>query len=195
MRIFAAVMVLTLAVAACGSNQVTPGPVGPTGTPIPSAASNVPPAVIASGVPEGQSSPPPSAAAPAPSASPDAAAAGKAYLAAAGKINKAVKALDRKYPTFKTVAQARTYYRKAAKLERAFTDAVRKIQFPPDMASDVKSLLAKDASLQSLYIEAGNARSWTEFDSVSSAITKTGRSASAAANLVRQDLGLPSVPF
>jgi hypothetical protein len=134
---------------------------------------------------------------PSPSPSPtpvDRAAAAQAYLAAAGSYNKANDALAKKYPTFKTVAQGRAFFAARAKLGRIFADAVRRIVFPPDMAADVRSLLAKDAALEAAEIEASSARTGSELLSAAKAVQSTGRAAAAAANLVRQDLGLPSVP-
>jgi hypothetical protein len=137
-------------VSGCGTTQPTAVPlvVAPTSTPTPLASPVVVPADVSPSI------------VPSPSASPDAATAGRLYLAAASTINKPAKALNRKYKTFGTLTRARAFYKKAAKLERAFTDEIRKIVFPVDVVGDVKSLIRKDAALEAIYIEASTVRSW-----------------------------------
>lgn len=186
-------LILTAIVAtACGSSAPTPIVIYATAP--------ASPLLAPSSAPSGDKAAPPSEPVPtvAPSASLDSAAlktaAGKAYLAVAGRYNKANDALARKYRTFRTLTRARAYYKKSAKLDRAFSDGIRLIVFPPEMSADIKSLLAKNAALESAEIEGSGVRSWADVASVFKAVERTSRSASAAANLVRQDLGLPSVP-
>ena len=124
----------------------------------------------------------------------DPAVAGQHYLAAAKVYNKASDALYKKYKIYGTLKRARASFKASAKVSRIFTDAIRTIDFPLEMMADVKALLRADAKSQALEIEGSGARSWADVASVGSALTKAYRAGSAAANLVRQDLGLPSVP-
>jgi hypothetical protein len=135
---------------------------------------------------------------PSPSPTPDPEAirktAATAYLAVAKAANKAGDALDKKYKTFGTVKRARAYFKAAAKIEGDFIAGVKNLVVPADTSGDLHALVVKDTALQSLYIEGSAAKSWASVYSVSTAAQKASRAASAAANLIRSDLGLPPVP-
>jgi len=116
------------------------------------------------------------------------------YLAAATKANKANKALNRKFPkTFKSLKQARRYWRASAKIEGTFIAKIRIIQVPPDTAADMRKLIARVAASQAIELEAAHAKSWLSLSRTDAAMDKIFRRHTAAANLVRSDLGLPPV--
>jgi hypothetical protein len=135
---------------------------------------------------------------PTPTATPDPEtlrkAAGTAYLAAAKAINKGFNALNKKYPTFKTLKIARAYYKAAAVLDGAFLAALKKITFPPDTVADAKALIRAIAGDQAIAIEGSAVKSWSQLASVAKTAEQRSRVGSAAANLVRSDLNLPPVP-
>jgi hypothetical protein len=120
-------------------------------------------------------------------------AAAAAYLSAAEKGNKARKALNKKYKTFKTLKQARAYYKASAKIEGSFIAAVKALKVPADTAGDLHTMVAKWAAVQALEVEASGVKSWSHQESVDAAIVKAERIASGASNLIRADLGLPPV--
>ena len=134
---------------------------------------------------------------PSPSPTPDPEAVRKtaaaAYLVAAESANKAYKALDSKYKTFGTLTRARAYYKAAATIEGDFIAKVKKIIVPADTAADLHALIAKSAATQALDIEGSGAQSWSDVDSVIAALEKAARATTAAANLIRSDLGLPPI--
>lgn len=194
-RITLIAALLAVSASACGTATTSPTHVA---TPSSAMTASTPPSTSPS--PASSPSPVPTpTAAPTPSPTPDPAAvrkaAGAAYLVAAASYNKTNVALGVKYKTFGTLARARAYYAAAAKNEGAFMANVKKITVPADTASDLHSLIAKNAAEQALDIEGSGATSWTDVTSVADAIQKADRASVAAANLVRSDLGLPPVPI
>lgn len=185
-----AILVIVL-VAACGSN--------PSPTTVPSVAiaseAAVPTTQAATAGPTTSPTATPEPT-PSPTADPEAirAEAAKAYLAAAAVTNKASKKLDAKYKTFKSLKQARDYYRAAAKIDGTFIAALKKMTVPDDTKADLHSLIAKTAAAQALEIEGSAVKSWAAQGSVAASLTRAARAASAAANLIRSDLGLPPIP-
>lgn len=175
-------LAIALLVSACGGT-VEPSTPPATATPSAAAAVNL-------------VTPAPTAA-PTPSSTPDPEAvrkaAGAAYLVAAESSNKAFAALDKKYQTFDTLKRARAYYKAAAKIDGGFILKLKMITVPADTAADVHSLIAKTAATQALEIEGSGVKSWTDLASVIAAVKKADRATTAAANLVRSDLGLPPV--
>jgi hypothetical protein len=138
--------------------------------------------------------------APTPTPDPEALrkAAASAYLAAASKANKANKAnnaLRKKYRHDATLAGARAFYKGEAAIEGSFIKAVRAIIWPPDTAGDAHTLIVRETALQALDLEGARVRTWADVGSVEKALTGAERAATAAANLVRSDLGLPPVQF
>jgi hypothetical protein len=138
-------------------------------------------------------------ASPSPSPSPDPEAvrkaAGTAYLAAAKIANDARKKVDANYPTNLTLKQARSYYAALAKIEGAFLIAIRKIEVPADTAADMHTLIVREAASQALLLELAKASSIGDLNAAAADLRRAGRNATAAANLVRSDLGLPPVKF
>jgi hypothetical protein len=181
---------IVLIVAACNA--------GPQPTPTPLALVLPSAAPVASVVPAGSAAATASQA-PSLSATPDQQtirkAAAAAYLAAAKRYNTATKALERKYPTFKNLTAARTYYRVSGRLEAAFIKAMKAITFPTDTASDAHALIRAETAIQALEAEGASVHSWSDVASVEAAMTKAGRNSSAAANLVRSDLNLPPIKY
>jgi hypothetical protein len=174
---------LAAAVAGCGANQPTASASAPSSSSSSAAASLATPggsSIVAS---------------PAPSLTQDQirAAASKAYVAAAQKANKDGNALAKKYPSFKTLAVARAYYKAAAAQTATFLKSIRKIIWPADTAADGHSLIAKSSAVQALELAASHATSWARLDEVSGDLRAAYRQATAAANLIRGDLGLKPV--
>jgi hypothetical protein len=132
-----------------------------------------------------------------PTATPDPAAtrnvAAAAYAAAADKYRKDIAALNKKYPSGSTLKRVRAYYAAGSKIEGAFLAAIRKIVVPPDTTSSMRDLVVKTTALQALDVEGSKVKTWADFNDVRAAAKKADRAASAAANLVRSDLGLPPV--
>jgi hypothetical protein len=177
MRTFIAVAIISLAFCACGSSSQP-------------SSSGASPAVTAASTAQGQSAPPTPSPTPKP---PDRKLAARQYLAAAEKSNTAFKALDKKYEEFGTLARARTYFKASAKIDLAFVNAIRKINFPADTRSDAKTLIRRVLAVQALEIEGSGVKSWSAVTSVNNALVRAARLQVAAANLVRNDLRLPPV--
>ena len=177
-------LAIALLVSACGGTVERSAP-APAATPSAAAAVN-----LATAGPTPTEVPTPS-----PTPDPEAVrkTAAAAYLAAAESANKAYKALLSKYKTFDTLTRARAYYKAVAKIDGEFIAKVKKILVPADTAADLHALIAKDAASQALEIEGSGAQSWTEVDSVIAALEKADRASTAAANLIRSDLGLPPI--
>jgi len=192
-RITLVAALLAVSAWACGTPTTSPTQVA-----APSPAMVASPPSSPSPSPSSSPSPIPTpTAAPTPSPTPDPEAvrkaAGAAYLAAAESANKAGAALNKKYKTYGTLARARAFHKAAAKIESDFIAKLKKITVPADTASDLHSLIAKDAATQALDIEGSGVTSWADVVSVDAALLKAARASTAAANLVRSDLGLPPV--
>jgi hypothetical protein len=173
--------VLLIALEACGSSaQPTANAVGASASTLASEAAASPTA----------------APTPSPTLSQDQirSAAAKAYLAAVNKANATSRALNKKYATFASLAQARAYYKAVAALEATHLKALRAITYPTDTAGDAHSLIVKESALQALCIEGSAVKTVADLDSVQKAFTSTDRAVVAASDLVRGDLGLPPVP-
>jgi hypothetical protein len=136
---------------------------------------------------------------PSPSASPDPEqvrkAAGTQYLAAAKVSNTASKKLDAKYGQTFTLKQARAYFTAAAKIEGTFLAAIRAIVVPADTATDMHTLIVRTTASQALYVELSKARTLRDVITADYDLRRVARNSSAAANLIRSDLGLAPVPF
>lgn len=173
-------LAIAVFVAACGNS---PQPSGSNTPPLPTlatAAVEASPSLAAS-------------TAPTPDSEAVRKAAAAAYLKAAETSNKAGAALAAKYKTFANLSKARSYYRAYAAIDGAFVKALKKIAVPTDTKADMHSLIAKVAADQALAVEGSGVKSWTEQESLDAALVKAARVSSAAANLVRSDLGLPPV--
>ena len=122
-------------------------------------------------------------------------AAAAAYLAAATAYNDAMNATRKKYPGELTQPQNRSFGTELADNIRSSSDALRAIEFPADVAGDVKFLLQRDSDLEVLYRIAAAATTVSDSNSAWDKVAQAELAVSQAANTVRADLGLPSVPI
>jgi hypothetical protein len=138
----------------------------------------------------------PSVSAPTASPSPDPEAIRKAaavaYAGAAAKANADFAALDKKYRTLKTLKIAHAYWKAAGAITGRFIAAVKGIAVPTDTAADLHALVARDAASQASEIEQSMVSS-ADYNDAYKVWTARARASTAAANLVRVDLGLPPV--
>ncbi len=103
------------------------------------------------------------------------------------------RALDKKYPGFLSLKRFHAYYKALAAGEGSFIAAVKRIEFPPDTVADVKDLIRKDAATWASEIELSRVRQ-ANLNDAQKVFATRARQGSAAANLVRIDLGLPPIP-
>jgi hypothetical protein len=133
-----------------------------------------------------------------PSSTPDQEAirktAASAYAAAAKATNAAETKLDKKYPSSMSLRQAHAYYAALAKIDGTFIVAIRKIAVPVDTAADMHTLIVRETAAQAIFLEASKARA-SDLTAMANDLTKAARNASAAANQIRSDLGLPPVQY
>ena len=80
-------------------------------------------------------------------------------------------------------------------MDGRYVAVVRALAVPPDTKADLHDLVRQWTALQAIHLQAAHVSSWTEFDDMSAATKKAGQKASAAANLLRSDLGLPPVQY
>ena len=181
--------VLLIALEACGSSApVTPGATAALLSSQQATATTtvVPP------TPAPTSSPTPS-----PTLSQDQirTAAAKAYLAAAAIVNKANDSSYKKYKSkLNTLAGNRAYYKLSATITGTFLKSVRAIVFPTDSAADGHSLIVKNSTLQADELDASVDRTVAAMNTDIKHVNSADDAASAAANLIRGDLGLPPIP-
>jgi hypothetical protein len=164
------VMACALLMAACG------GSASPTaGTP--SAAARAPAATVQ----------------PTPSPTADLYPTAKvAYLAAASAGNTAVNAANAALARATTAAQESAAYKKLAAADTSFRAAVFGLTFPTDMKADANALIGAISSEIAAFQSAASAAD--PLGSVpQGAITVANSAGSAAANVVRHDLGLPPI--
>ncbi len=117
------------------------------------------------------------------------------YKSAASKWTKASKALAKKYKTFGTLKRAKAYYKALSKLDGTFLADIKAIVVPADTAGDMHDLVRKTAADQALELIAAHSTSWPDLDRTYKSLTKSWERSTAAANLLRSDLGLPPVQF
>lgn len=121
-------------------------------------------------------------------------AAATAYLAAVKPYNSSIDTLYKQYRYKTSLAANKQYCAKLATVTHAESVALNVIVYPTDTAGDAKVVSRSDASaeadLRSCAIAASIA-DWNRFWNLSSITNQHGHE---AANLVRLDLGLPSVP-
>jgi hypothetical protein len=110
-----------------------------------------------------------------------------------GPLAAANTASDAIYKTCKTVtslAQAKTCWSRSEAVERAFLTAIFAIAYPPSMKADVDAKIAGETKTVSDEATlAANPNDSAAF----SADRADGSAETAAANIVRHDLGLPQV--
>ena len=122
------------------------------------------------------------------------AAAAKAYLAAVNPANKANDALFKKYKNVTSLAGNRTYCAKLAAVEHTELLALQAIAYPADTAADARLLIRAAAAVEADMRSCAKATNWASWNNSWNLGGKAGDRAHEAANLVRLDLGLPSVP-
>ena len=121
-------------------------------------------------------------------------------LAAADRLqayNAAIDAAFKKYVAngqWLSLGAFRAYYKTTATLDRRFADNLRKTIWPAACAADVKLLLRQVAANEAADLRASTARDWTDATTLDTLAGKASAVAQDTANLVRADLGLPSVP-
>ena len=146
-------------------------------------------------VPSAPGTPTPSPGASGPASSDSAAvrtAAAKAYLLAARAYNAAKRVLS-PGTVGRNFEQTRTYYRKLARAEHAFLVAIRKVDFPTDVDPRAAQLLELTAESEAWERKGSVARSQSTLDKIEPSILRADQAASIAADLLRKDLGLPSL--
>jgi hypothetical protein len=125
-------------------------------------------------------------------------AAAAAYLAAATTANAAGAALKKAYPaTFKSDAQAKSYWTRAETIDRTFLTTIFAIAYPAAMKSDVDAQIA--AMTKCVSDEAAmvydSTRPIAQYTSDLAALNADTTTETGTANVVRHDLGLPQVPL
>ena len=150
-------------------------------------------AVTATPTPEPTPTPAPTAApTPTPAPTPDLAALGEQYLALLEPANRHICSFDDAWLT--DLAQYVAFAATLAENERAFTDALREMVFPPDIQAHVDARIEAGASYHSVMtLIAGS----STFDEVNLLIPRKDEMNFAvrdASNLIRGDLGLPGSP-
>jgi hypothetical protein len=120
--------------------------------------------------------------------------AGKAYLAAVTPANKAFIALYKLYKGKTSLKANRQYCAKLATVTRTELLALQAIEYPTDTSADAKVLIRADAAIEADLRTCAKASNFTVLNHYWSLAIKTNDRAHEAANLVRLDLGLPSVP-
>ena len=189
-RIIASAGLVLVTLVGCSSA----GTLAPSSEPI--AADTAAPTVTATLAPAPTATPTPLPT-PTPVPTPEVSQVAKeAYLHDVSQLNnggeQAWKAFKKSNQSFKAY---KAYFADLAKRERIFTDSVRLIQFPPEMAAHVANLLDKDSTVEIYMLEASKARNWAAMNKITAKLDAAGDAASAASNLVRQDLGLPPPPM
>jgi hypothetical protein len=163
-----------------------------------SAVSPAPPAQLAATSPG-----PSSGAAPASSASPSAAVtltqdqirtvAKAAYLAAVKPEAKAYASLYKAYQKTSSLAGARKYCAGLVAVDHKVLLALTVITFPDDTAADAKLFIRYVAAQEADERTCSKAKTWSDWTRFDKLAIKANERAHEAANLVRLDLGLPTV--
>ena len=186
-------LVLALVVAGCGGTTLSPSPpIVSSVAPSSSAAQDV-----GSTLPSATPSALPSAPAPTPTASPDPEsvrkAAGSAYLAAVNPYNKTIDALGKKYQNKTSLKALKAYCLGLANAAHTWVVKLKGTVVPADTAADMKSLIRNIAATEADLRTCSKARSLTSWNLAWAPARKASVKAHEDANLVRLDLGLPSV--
>ena len=84
-------------------------------------------------------------------------------------------------------------YRRAAKIERALADALRKIAFPGDIASDARAMIRAVAKEESLMIAVSGARDWPTLIRYDAKLGDAADATRAISNAIRGFFGMKSV--
>jgi hypothetical protein len=112
-----------------------------------------------------------------------------AYLACADAYNKAAAG-----GTATTLKAAKALLKKAADAMGAFGKCVRGIAWTPAFQADVRAVLTTNSADQVTALVMASAKTWAVFDHYPALEQKQRLAASAAANQLRGDLGLPPPP-
>ena len=121
--------------------------------------------------------------------------AAAAYVAAATAANDAHNATLVKYAGYPTQAQNRELGIQLADEARSFANALRAIEFPAEVEADLKLLLQKASDVEVGYRIAAAATTPEDSKLAWESAARAELAVSRAANTVRADLGLPSVPI
>ena len=180
-----ALAVCAMLAAACGNSTTSPTSVPPT-TASQAAGAPTPVEILVTPVPAAS-----------PSASPvelTKKELGALYVATATKYNKVLDKADTKLPTYPTLKQWRAYCQTMATAERHFEDEVGVIAWTADYKADVRDLLKADAKYQLLFLDCARAKSTADLNRILPKLYAASDAAAAAANFLRHQLGLKSVP-
>ena len=137
--------------------------------------------------------PPPSAvptAAPAPT--PDLVELGRQYLALLEPVNRHVCSFDEGMNA--DLARYTEFVRIIAENERAFTDALRAMEFPLEMQAHVDARIEAGAAYHSVMTLIAAATTFAEANALGPRSEEANFAARDASNLIRGDLGLPGSP-
>jgi hypothetical protein len=77
--------------------------------------------------------------------------------------------------------------------ERAFSDALRKVSWPHEVAVDMRDVLKAEAAFQAALIDVSTATTRLEYNASFARVADLNSQVRAASNLVRADLGIASV--
>jgi hypothetical protein len=128
--------------------------------------------------------------APAPSPSPDIAALGRAYLAEASKLNARSAALNKQLPTT-SLATAKQAYAGFASIAGDMNLWLGAHTWPTSTQRDIKDLIKADSTLQVIESALAAVTTLEAFDPLQSVFNQEWTKMTAAASVVRRDLGLP----
>ena len=96
--------------------------------------------------------------------------------------------------TSRTWPELRAYYKLSATISGTFLKALRAIVYPADSAADGHSLIVKNSTLQADELDASVDRTVAAMNADIAHVNSADDTASASANLIRGDLGLPPIP-
>lgn len=118
---------------------------------------------------------------------------GVAFLDILDANNKIVCEANRAFAS-NDLEQWKTAARNIADSVRVRTDNVREVEFPPDLADFKQSYIAASATFEQAIRAQSAASTFQDWTAVDNAVIDANLDSSAAANLLRGELGLPSTP-
>jgi hypothetical protein len=121
-------------------------------------------------------------------------AAAAAYLAAVNPYNKTLARLNKKYENKTSLKARREFCAKLADNARTWLEALQAITYPDDTQGDARRLIRFVAAAEANLRSCAKAKSFARWAETIGLAEKASDRAHEAANLVRLDLGLPSVP-
>lgn len=164
---------------ASASAQATAPSLAPTSTPTPSATPTPTPLPTST---------------PSPSPTPiSRESVGEAFLDILDASNKIVCEENSAFDT-NDLEQWKTAARNIADGVRVRTDAVRDLEFPPDLEEMKQSYVAVSATFEQVIRAQSAAATFQEWAALNEAVSEANLASAGAANLLRGELGLPSTP-